>query len=141
MIREGEHRPAERAIVERPLTLGVSMNVRVGLLATALLAGTSLVAAAQEQIKLFKVVSPKDEVVIGLTNDELRAMGPRPDIDNLAQTLVSNGQITAWQYAVGRDQGGNLQQTPQKRIAILKNDTLRIEPMTSPLPVAAPPRQ
>lgn len=117
------------------------MNVRVGLLATALLAGTSLVAAAQEQIKLFKVVSPKDEVVIGLTNDELRAMGPRPDIDNLAQTLVSNGQITAWQYAVGRDQGGNLQQTPQKRIAILKNDTLRIEPMTSPLPVAAPPRQ
>lgn len=116
------------------------MKARVGLLAASLVVGFSLAAAAQEQVKLFKIVSAKDEVVIGLTGDELKALGTAADIDNLAKRLVSDGQLTAWQYAVGRDQAGNLQQTPQKRIAIFKNDTLRIEPMTSPLPIAAPPK-
>ena len=42
---------------------------------------------SQDQIKLFKVVGPKDEVIIGLTADELRGFGPLPDLDNLARHL------------------------------------------------------
>lgn len=93
---------------------------------------------SQEQMKLFKVVSQKDEVVIGLTADELRSFGPLPDIDNLAQHLASAGEMTVWQYSVRKDQSGNLQQAPLRRIAIFRNDTLRIEPYASPLPVVNP---
>lgn len=95
-------------------------------------------ALAQDQVRLFKVVSPKDEVVIGLTAEELRGFGALPDLDNLAQRLASAGEITVWQYAVRKDQGGALQQAPLRRIAIFRNDTLRIEPYATPLPVIAP---
>ena len=39
--------------------------------------------------------------------------------------------MTIWQYAVRHDQSGNLQDAPLKRIAVFKNDTLRIEPYSS----------
>jgi hypothetical protein len=98
-------------------------------------------ALAQEQIKLFKVVGQKDEIVIGLSADELRKFGPRPDLDNLAEHLASAGQMTVWQYAPRKDQSGTLQQVPLRRIAIFRNDTLRIEPYTTPLPVVTPDKQ
>jgi len=79
-------------------------------------------ALAQDQIRLFKLVSPKDEVVIGLSADELRTFGPRPDLDNLAQHLASAGEMTVWQYAVRKDASGTLQQAPLRRIAIFRND-------------------
>ena len=46
--------------------------------------------------------------------------------------------MTVWQYAVRKDASGALQQAPLRRIAIFRNDTLRIEPFASPLPVVAP---
>jgi hypothetical protein len=95
-------------------------------------------ALSQDQVKLFKVISQKDEVVIGLTTGELRTFGQLPDLDNLAQRLATSGEMTVWQYAVRKDQSGTLQQAPLRRIAIFRNDTLRIEPYASPLPVIAP---
>lgn len=95
-------------------------------------------ALSQDQIRLFKVVSPKDEVIIGLTADELRGFGPLPDLDNLARHLSTAGEMTVWQYAVRKDSSGALQQAPLRRIAILKNDAYRIEPYTTPLPVISP---
>jgi len=97
-------------------------------------------AVAQEKagIKLFKMVTAKDEVVIGLSEEELRSFGPRPDVDNLAERLVSAGQITAWQYAVKKAADGSLVQAPLRRIAVLKSDTLRIEPY-NPAPLKALP--
>ena len=112
--------------------------MRTGLLATALVAGNVFAAAAQDQMKLFKVVSPKDEVVVGLSVDELRGFGPAADLDNFAQHLATAGEMSVWQYAVRKDQSGNLQQAPLRRIAVFKNDTMRIEPYTTPLPVVAP---
>ena len=76
--------------------------------------------------------------MIGLTSEELRAFGSAPDLDNLARHLAADGQITVWQYAVKHDPSGNLQQAPLRRIAIFKNDTLRIEPYSTPLPVVPP---
>src|SRR5262245_21284802 len=77
---------------------------------------------SHEQVKLFKIISPKDEIVIGLSADELRTFGPRPDLDNLAQHLASAGQMTVWQYAVRKDPSGALQQAPLRRVAIFRND-------------------
>jgi energy-coupling factor transporter ATP-binding protein EcfA2 len=95
-------------------------------------------AAQQPFVKLFKVISAKDEVVIAVSDAELRSWGPKSDLDNLAQHLVDAGQFTAWQYAVKHDTDGSLIQAPLKRIAILKSDSLRIEPF-NPAPLKALP--
>lgn len=88
--------------------------------------------------KLFKIITAKDEIVVGLTDDELRSFGPAPDLDNLAQHLADAGQITVWQYAVKHGSDGGLVQAPLRRIAVFKSDTLRIEPY-NPAPLKALP--
>jgi hypothetical protein len=93
---------------------------------------------ADGQVKLFKFVTAKDEVIVGITADELQKLGTGPELDNLAHHIAESGEMTIWQYAVRHDPSGNLQQAPLKRIAVFKNDTLRIEPYSSPLPVVAP---
>ncbi len=91
------------------------------------------------RVNLFKVVSAKDEIVIGVTAAEASALGSGPVLDSLAKRLAGDGQMTVWQYAVGKDQSGNLRQTPARRVAIFRNDTMRIEPYTTPLPILPPP--
>src|ERR1051325_5360173 len=94
-----------------------------------LAAGT---AAAQEpSVKLFKIITAKDEVVIGLTD-------PGAGVESLAQRLVSAGQMTVWQYAVQRAADGTTVQAPLRQVAVLKSDTLRIEPY-NPAPLKAIP--
>src|SRR5689334_7994743 len=95
---------------------------------SSLLGPHPLLAQDKAAIKLFKMITAKDEVVIGFSDEELRSFGPRPDVDNLADRLVSAGQVTAWQYAVKKAADGSLVQAPLRRIAVLKSDTLRIEP-------------
>ncbi len=112
------------------------MALRTLVLAIILLFGWS--ATAQEKPRLFKLVTSKDEVVIGLTAAELQKLGSGPELDRLAKHLAAEGQMTVWQYAVRKDSAGNLQQAPLRRVAIFRNDTLRIEPYATPLPVVAP---
>jgi len=114
------------------------MMLRNTVLALVLLLGWAGGATAQEQMRLFKIVSSKDEVVIGLTQAELQKLGAGPELDRLAKHLAAEGQMTVWQYAVRKDAAGNLQQAPLRRIAVFRNDTLRIEPYTTPLAVVAP---
>jgi hypothetical protein len=107
-------------------------------LAFALATGAAL--AQEASVKLFKIITAKDEVVIGLTDPELRSFGPRADVENLAAQLVSAGQVTAWQYAVKRGADGSMVQAPLRRVAVLKSDTLRIEPY-NPAPLKTLPPQ
>ncbi|MBP0446584.1 hypothetical protein J8J14_17555 [Roseomonas sp. SSH11] len=97
-------------------------------------------ALAQDSgIRLFKVVSPRDEVTIGLTTAELNALGGGPEVERIARKLVADGQLTAWLYAVGRAPDGSTRCAALRRIALLRNETLRIEPLAPALPVAPPP--
>jgi hypothetical protein len=109
-----------------------------------LLAGAMVLASgmavAQTTIKLFKVVTPKDEIVIGLSQEDLRKLGPAPDLDNLAQHLASAKQMTAWQYAVQRGADGQLEHAPLRRVALFANEALRLEPY-SPAYRIAPPKK
>ena len=114
------------------------MKAPFGLLALLLFAAYPVAVLAQDAVKLFKVITSKDEVLIGLTGDELRALGTGPELDALAKRLATDGQMTVWQYAVRKDQNGNLQQAPLKRVAVFKTDTIRIEPYATPLTVVAP---
>ncbi len=105
------------------------------LLLAALLAAlplASLPAAAQAPPALYKVVSPRDEVVIGVAG---------LDLDALARKLVADGQVTAWQYAVRRAADGSTEQGPLRRVAVMRHDTLRIEAFDArPLKVAPLPQ-
>lgn len=101
----------------------------------------TLAAQAQElpEVSLFRVVGPRDEVTIGLTRAELAAMGTGPAVERIARSLAGQGQLTAWHYAVGRAPDGSTRYATSRKIAILRNDTLRIEPIAPALPVAPPP--
>ena len=85
---------------------------------------------------LFKVVSVKDEVVIGLSSEELRALGGN-DAGAVAKALASKGSLTVWQYATRKAANGDLEQAPRMKIGLLANDSLRVEPYTTPLKVIA----
>ena len=122
----------------KPLRLAAAIVAGFAVVALTVAGSPPLRAQDQSAIKLFKMVTAKDEVVIGLNDEELRSFGPRPDVDNLAERLVSAGQITAWQYAVKKAADGSLVQAPLRRIAVLKSDTLRIEPY-NPAPLKALP--
>jgi hypothetical protein len=115
---------------------------RTGFALAAMLAlafGPGATALAQTAaVKLFKIITAKDEVEIGLTDEELRSFGASPEIDALAKKLVDAGQITVWQYAVQRAADGSTVHAPLKRIAVFKADTLRIEPF-NPAPLKAVP--
>jgi hypothetical protein len=112
--------------------------------ALLLLAGSAIAATfsgparAQEKVKLFRVITVRDEVTIGVTEAELRALGGGDEVGLLAAKLNRDGQLVAWLYAVGRDPSGALRMNPQRRVAILRADALRIEPAGTPYPVAPP---
>jgi hypothetical protein len=100
---------------------------------------TPTLAAAQDKtVKLFKVVSPKDETVVGVTETELRSYGPDGDIDNLTKRIASAGQLTLWQYVARKGNDGELRLHPAQRIGIFAAGTVRIEPYKAALPVIPP---
>jgi hypothetical protein len=57
-------------------------------------------ASAQEtKTDLFKVVTTKDEIIIGLSTDELKAIGGS-DASAVAHALAQKGDMAVWQYAI-----------------------------------------
>ena len=89
-------------------------------------------ALAQEtKTSLFKVVTSKDEIIIGLTTDELKALGGT-DASAVAHALAQKGDMSVWQYNVHRGANGELQQAPTAKIGLIANSSLRVEPYTTP---------
>ncbi len=118
-------------------------RIRAGLAAAAaimLMLGGAGLAAAQSAptVKLFKIITLRDTVEIGVGDAELRSFGPGTDIENLARRLVEAGQLTVWQYAVRKAASGELEHAPLKQVAIFKTETLRIE-MFNPAPLKIAP--
>jgi len=110
------------------------MTKRYLLATLALLVATP--AFAQGNVSLFKVVTVKDEVVIGLNADELSALGGK-DAGAVAKALKDKGTLTVWQYATRKAANGDLEQAPRAKIGLIGHDSLRVEPYTSPLKVVA----
>ena len=101
-----------------------------------------LVAPASAQapaVLLFRVVSQRVEIIIGLTPAELATLGNGPEAERIARKLAADGQFGAWRYVVGRSPDGSTRYGATGRIAILKQDTYRIEPYSAAIPVAPPP--
>jgi hypothetical protein len=91
-------------------------------------------ALATDKISLFKVITTKDEIVIGLTDDELSKIDGR-NASGVAKMLAAKGAMTVWQYAVRKAETGALEQAPLRKIGLMANASLRVEPYTSPLKI------
>ncbi len=105
--------------------------IRNLLLATAV---AWLAPAHAQSVKLFKIVSPKDEVVVGIDAVQLGS-GTTPEVQRFAALLADKSPLTLWQYASHKEPDGTLVQAPLRQVAIFRNDLLRVEPWSSPLPV------
>jgi hypothetical protein len=90
----------------------------------------------QTMTSLFKIISVKDEIVIGLSADEMSAMGGN-DAGAVAKALASKGTLSVWQYATRKAANGDLEQAPRAKIGLIAHDALRVEPYTTPLKVIA----
>lgn len=114
----------------------MQISKRAGLgLALACLMGSMMVqpALADDKVSLFKVITAKDEIVIGLTDDELKQMDG--NAGGIAKALVAKGSLSVWKYAVRKAPTGDLEQAPLHRIGLISAESLRIEPYATPLKV------
>jgi hypothetical protein len=90
-------------------------------------------AFATDKVSLFKVVTAKDEIVIGLSEDELAKMDG--NAAGVAKTLVAKGLLGVWQYDVRKAANGDLEQAPLRKIGLIATESLRIGPYATPLRV------
>jgi hypothetical protein len=86
---------------------------------------------------LFRVVSERDDIVVGFSPNDLRAMDG-DDALAVGAALNAHGVLPAWRYTVGRNSHGNLQYAPMARVSLLAHRSIRIEPYASALPVVGP---
>lgn len=108
-------------------------------LALAIAAPGDYASAQDAEVSLFKIVSAKDDMVVGLTQDELAKFGPGVPLEVFAAELQRRGQMAVWQYASTRAaQGGDLVMSPVQRIIVMYPGTARIEPYRSALKVIPP---
>jgi len=98
-------------------------------------------AIADDAVSLFKVVTTRDEVVIGIKGGELAQLDSK-DAGGIAKLLVSKGSVSVWQYAPRKSASGDLEQAPLQKIGLISGGAVRIEPYVTPLkiiPFAATP--
>jgi hypothetical protein len=91
-------------------------------------------ALAADKVSLFKVITTKDEIVIGLTDDELSQLEGK-NAGGVAKLLAARGSMSVWQYAVRKADSGDLEQAPLRQIGLISNESLRVEPYSSPLKI------
>jgi hypothetical protein len=91
-------------------------------------------AIAADKVSLFKVITQKDEIVIGMTDDDLAQVDGK-NAGGIAKMLVAKGSMSVWQYAVHKNNSGELEQAPLRKIGLIASESLRVEPYATPLKV------
>ena len=87
------------AIIKRAVLVGAALAV-IG-------AAAAPVRAQSPEVALFKVVTVKDEIVVGIPNGELAAMGG--DASAIARRLIGKGEMTLTRFAVRKNAAGDLE--------------------------------
>jgi len=98
-------------------------------LATAIFAALAGPVSAET---LFKIVTVKDEIVVGLNDAELKDLGG--DAGGIAKAIASKGSLSLWQYVVTQKDGERMV-APLQKIGVLANASLRVEPYKQPFKV------
>src|SRR5258708_3031397 len=116
--------------------LHISKRLLLGLGLAALIMESVVIQPAfpADQVSVFKVITAKDEIVIGLSDDDLAQVDGK-NAGGIAKMLVAKGSMSVWQYAVHKSTSGDLEQAPLHRIGLIATDSLRVEPYATPLKV------
>ncbi len=102
------------------------------LAAAAFAAGVFALAQQASAETLFKIVTVKDDVVVGLNDAELKDLGG--DAGAIAKAIAAKGSLTLWQYAVTQKDGERMV-APRGKIGVLPTSSLRVEPYSQPFKV------
>jgi hypothetical protein len=109
------------------------MTKTQGLAKLALSAAITMLSAAPASADtLFKIVTVKDDITVGLSDAELKDLGG--DAGGIAKAIAAKGSLTLWQYAVSNKDGENVV-APRAKIGVLANSSLRVEPYKQPFKV------
>ena len=102
-----------------------SMISRSQFLRTTVLGATAIwvaanapAAHADESVKLFKIVSARDEIIVGVTDKDL-AGAEGGDLARLVSKMRTAGHVEVWRYAVRKAENGDLQQAPSSRAILI----------------------
>jgi hypothetical protein len=92
---------------------------------------------AQVPVSLFKIITVKDEVVVGLNTQELQALGgpEKAPAGIIASALAGRKELTVWQYAVHKAANGDSEMAPLHQIGVLSHDSLRVVPYSTPFAI------
>jgi len=114
----------------------ISKRLLLGLgLATFLMESVVIQPAlAADKVSLFKVITTRDEIVIGISEADLAQIEGQ-NAGGVAKALVAKGSMSVWQYAVRKSASGDLEQSPLHKIGLIASDSLRVEPYATPLKV------
>jgi hypothetical protein len=100
-----------------------------GAVLAAVLCGLAVPASAET---LFKIVTVKDDITVGLNDAELKDLGG--DAGGIAKAIAAKGSLTLWQYAVTK-QGADSVVAPRAKVGVLAATSLRVEPYKQPFKV------
>ena len=109
-------------------------NASKCLTGAALTAALFVYVAPVSAETLFKIVTVKDEIVVGLNDAEVKEMGG--DAGGIAKSIAAKGSLTLWQYAVTQKDGERMV-APRAKIGVLAASSLRVEPYKQPFKVLA----
>jgi hypothetical protein len=101
-------------------------------------AALSTPARAEGGVTVFKIVTPKDDMFVGLTAEELEKLGAGASVEVLAKKIAAEGQMTLWQYGVKHGEQGQLVFAPIGRVSVFAAGVVRIEPYKAAYEVIAP---
>lgn len=88
-------------------------------------------ALAYKKVSLFKVITPRDEIVIGLSQAEMDVLEER-NAEGIARNLIARGSLAVWRYKEQEVARGEFLQVPVGKVVLIANEALRIEPYASP---------
>jgi len=131
-------RDAPSANQEHMMSKLTRRNALAGGVLAVLLTAAAQPALSEEKgaTKLFKIVSVKDEIIIGVNDSDMSQAGGA-NAGAIARVLAAEGHLTAWEYSVKRGTNGEMQQVPTHQVGVLANGSLRVEPYTSPYAVVS----
>ena len=99
--------------------------------AFAIIAALPRLASAET---LFKIVTARDDIIVGVNDAELKEMGG--DAGGIAKAIAAKGALSLWQYGVTRN-NGEMVVAPRAKVGVLANASLRVEPYKQPYKVLA----
>jgi hypothetical protein len=106
-------------------------KIALRLAAAGLISLSAMEVASAET--LFKIVTVKDEVIVGLNDAELADLGG--DAGGIAKAIAAKGSLSLWQYGQKHAANGDREMAPVAKIGVLANNSLRVEPYKQPFKV------